>query len=287
VPATRRRRSVDATRDGEQIPSAEDEPMADATGRARRFAPGTFCWADLHAKDVQASKAFYMSTFAWRAADMPAAPGMTYTMFYKGDRDVCALHSTKVPGHPTFWQAYFAVDSADALAKKAESLGGRVVQAPFDVLDVGRMAVVADPTGATFAAWEARKHPGAGVMGEADTLVWCEADTSDLDRTIDYYAKLFGWTTKVDGEGPDRYVHFKIGDAMFGGAMQIKKDWGPVPSHWAICFGVDDVDATASKATAAGGKTVMGPATIPGTGRFAVIADPEGATFQIFKSERH
>jgi predicted enzyme related to lactoylglutathione lyase len=124
-------------------------------------------------------------------------------------------------------------------------------------------------------------------MGEPDTLVWCEADTTNLDQTVGYYTKLFGWQTKIDGDGAQKYVHFKNGDTMVGGAMQIQKEWGPgIPSHWAICFGVEDVDATTAKAKAAGGTALMGPVTLPGTGRYAVLADPQGATFQIFKSER-
>jgi predicted enzyme related to lactoylglutathione lyase len=254
----------------------------------REFPHGTFCWADLGVKDAQAAKKFYAAVFGWRAVDMPAGPGMTYTMLYKGDHDVCALYSQTRAGVPAYWQTYFAVDSADELAKKAESIGGKVVQPGMDVMDVGRMAVVSDPTGAMFVAWQGRNHRGAGVMGEPDTLVWCEADTSNVDVTVGYYTKLFGWQTKIDGEGANKYVHFKQGDAMVCGAIQIQKEWGPnVPSHWAVCFGVNDVDATTRRAKDAGGKVLMGPMDIKGTGRYAVLADPEGATFQIFKSERH
>jgi predicted enzyme related to lactoylglutathione lyase len=254
---------------------------------AKRLPHGSFCWADLGTKDAEAAKRFYTTVFPWRAVDMPAGPGMTYTMLFKGEKDVCALFNQR-PGMPSFWQTYFAVDSADEFAKKAESVGGKIVQPPMDVFDVGRMVAVADPTGAVFVGWQGKSHPSAGVMHEPDTLTWCEADTTNLDQTVGFYTKLFGWKTKIDGDGAHKYVHFQNGDAMVGGAMQIQKEWGPgIPSHWAICFAVSDVDATAARATGAGGKTLMGPTTLPGTGRFAVIADPQGATFQIFKSERH
>jgi predicted enzyme related to lactoylglutathione lyase len=241
----------------------------------------------LGTKDAEGAKAFYRALFPWAPSDLVTSTGATYTLMRKDGREVCGIYEQTRPGVPTIWQVYFAVDSADAFAQSAEAAGGRVIEPPFDVMDVGRMAVLRDPTGASFVAWEGRKLAGATIMGEPDTLVWCEADTTDLDRTVAYYTRVFAWSAKVDGEGPKRYVHFKNTDRMIGGAMLVQKEWGPVPSHWAVCFAVTDVDATAQKAKEAGGRAVMGPTTIPGTGRFAVLADPQGATFQVWKSERH
>jgi predicted enzyme related to lactoylglutathione lyase len=252
----------------------------------KRFPHGTFCWADLGASDVEDAKRFYTMLFHWQASEMTSSTGATYTIMNKADLRVCAIYSQTKPSTPTVWQVYFAVDSADAFAKKAEAEGGRSVQAPVDVMDAGRAAVLADPTGASFVAWEARSLLGFGVRDEPDTVAWCEADTTDLEGTVSYYSRVFGWATKVDGEGPHRYVHFKNGDRMVGGAMQVQKEWGPVPSHWAVCFAVTDVDITVQKARKAGGRAVVAPTTIPGTGRFAVLADPQGATFQVFRRDR-
>ena len=71
---------------------------------------------------------------------------------------------------PPHWAAYLAVDDADAVVAKAVSLGGTVLQAPFDVMDLGRMAVITDPIGASFSIWQAKKHSGVGVMSETGSL---------------------------------------------------------------------------------------------------------------------
>jgi predicted enzyme related to lactoylglutathione lyase len=254
---------------------------------AKKFPQGTFCWADLGTKDAEGAKAFYQALFPWSTSDMVTSTGATYTLMRKGEKEVCGIYAQARPGVPTMWQVYFSVDSADAFAQSAEAAGGRLIEPPFDVMDVGRMAVLRDPTGAAFVAWEGRKLAGAMILGEPDTLVWCEAETTDLDRTVAYYAQVFSWNAKVDGEGPKRYVHFKNRDRIIGGAMLVQKEWGPVPSHWAVCFAVGDVDGTAKKAKEAGGRILIAPKTIEGTGRLAVIADPQGATFHVMNSEQH
>ena len=72
-----------------------------------------------------------------------------------------------------------------------------MIAGPFDVMEHGRMAVLADPTGAVFALWQANKHPGATAIDEEGTLVWTELVTDDTNKAGDFYTKLFGWTTEA------------------------------------------------------------------------------------------
>jgi predicted enzyme related to lactoylglutathione lyase len=116
------------------------------------YAHGDFSWVDLATTDPTAAKSFYGGLFGWQPVDMPAGPGMTYTIFKLKNQDAAALYAMSKDmlsqGVPPHWLPYINVRNADDIAKKASQGGGKVLNAPFDVLDVGRMAPMQDPTGA-------------------------------------------------------------------------------------------------------------------------------------------
>src|SRR5258708_8239940 len=103
---------------------------------------------------------------------MPAGPGMIYTMCKLGTREACALYEmgAEMKGTPPRWASYVTVKDVDATAKKAAANGAKIIKEPFDVMDVGRQAIVQDPTGATFCLWQAKKHIGAAVVHEPGAL---------------------------------------------------------------------------------------------------------------------
>ena len=178
------------------------------------------------------------------------------------------------------------VANADEVSAKAKALGGTVVKEPFDVMDVGRMAVIIDPTGAAFCIWQPGTHTGFGVKGEPNSLSWNELLTTDTTRAIDFYTKLFGWTADTHG-GAMPYTEWKNGDEHAGGMMQIQPHMGPMPPNWGIYFAVDDCDATFQKATSLGAQACVPPIDIENVGRFATISDPQGAVFSIIKLKPH
>lgn len=114
---------------------------------------------------------------------------------------------------------------------------------------------------------------------------WYELGTSDLSAAGGFYGKVFGWTVANSGmEGFD-YRLARMGEAMVAGMMSLDGQEGGPPPNWNIYFAVDDCDKAAADIGAAGGKLLMGPADIPGTGRFAVAADPQGAVFGILQPQ--
>ncbi|HEY2331192.1 MAG TPA: VOC family protein, partial [Acidimicrobiales bacterium] len=145
------------------------------------YAPGTPTWIDLGVPDIPKAAAFYGSLFGWTAEEAgPAEETGGYCNFtYKGHR-VAGLGPAMNPG-PPFWTSYFAVTDADAAVAKAKELGGQVFAEPMDVMDQGRMAVLADPTGAAFSVWQAGIHKGAELVNEDNTWCWNELSTRDLD----------------------------------------------------------------------------------------------------------
>ena len=213
---------------------------------------------------------------------------MVYTMLRLNGKDVGALFEKgeTMKDMPTYWASYISVASADETVAKAKALGGSIMKEAFDVMDVGRMAVIADPTGAHFCIWEPKKHQGIGVKGEPNSLTWNELLTNDTAKAGDFYTKLFGWVANTHG-APVPYTEFMNGDAHAGGMMQIQPGWGPVPPHWGIYFAVEDTDAAFAKATSLGAAAIVPPMDIEKVGRFATIKDPQGAVFSIIKLAPH
>src|SRR6267143_744602 len=199
-----------------------------------QHAPGTFCWPELATSDQPGAKKFYTSLFGWEFDDSPIGEGEVYTMLKLGNRPVGALFQMgkREAGTPPHWSAYVAVTDADQSAARAASLGGKVIMAPFDVMDVGRMAVIQDPQGAVVALWQARKHVGAGVLDEPGALCWTELMTTDTNAASRFYTGLFGWTAEAMPMGPAAYTLFKRGEKSAGGMMAIAPEMGPMPPYW-------------------------------------------------------
>ena len=263
--------------------------MSDAgTQTQMEHAPGSFCWIELATTDGPGAKKFYGELFGWEAHDSPVGPDMVYTILRLDGKDVGALFQKgeTMKDVPTHWASYISVTSADETVAKAKSLGGTIMKEAFDVMDVGRMAVITDPTGATFCIWQPKKHQGVGVKGEPNSLTWNELLTKDTARASDFYTKLFGWLDNTHG-GAMPYTEFMNGDTHAGGMMQIAPQMGPVPPHWGIYFAVDDPDAAFKKATSLGARAIVPPMDIEKVGRFATISDPQGAVFSIIKLTPH
>ena len=251
------------------------------------YEPGTFCWVDLATTDPVGAKAFYTGLFGWEPDDMPAGEGMTYTMFRLQGKYVSALgeqpEEERSQGIPSHWNVYVSVDDLERYADRARSAGGKVLAEPFEVLDAGRMAVVADPTGAIFCMWEPARHQGAELVMEDGALSWCELSTRDTAAAAEFYGSVFGWRADTETAGGMPYTLFRAGDSDRGGMMQIGDEWGDMPPSWGVYFEVGDCDASASRAKDLGGQIVVPPTDIPGVGRFSVLQDPQGASFSVIK----
>jgi predicted enzyme related to lactoylglutathione lyase len=172
------------------------------------------------------------------------------------------------------------VDDVDEAARKAESAGGKIIVAPMDVMAAGRMAIFMDTTGAVIAAWQPGQHLGAQLANEPGALIWSELSSSDVAKSKAFYSAVFGW----GWGGGDEYPEAQVSGRTIGAIMpRVPGMPADVPDNWLVYFGSADVDADVRKATGLGASVIAGPADIPGTGRFAVLTDPQGAVFALFR----
>jgi uncharacterized protein len=238
------------------------------------YAHGTPSWVDLATPDLDGSKDFYGALLGWRFERGTEQEGF-YTMAYLGDAAAAGMMQIS-EGNPMapVWTSYVTVDDIQQTVKQVEPSGGQVVQAPIDVLEFGKMAVLADPTGAVICAWQPGTHIGSGVVNEPGAFCWSELISPDVEKAAVFYGELFGWTTRTTEMGPGQaYTEFLLDGNSIAGGMAPPAPG--MPAYWGVYFSVADTDGALDQAKAKGASVMMGPIDIP-AGRFAVLRDPQG-----------
>jgi predicted enzyme related to lactoylglutathione lyase len=241
-------------------------------GERTSHPPGTFSWAELATSDAEAAKAFYAQLFRWEYDDNPIGDGQVYTMAARDGGTVAALFGSDQPPH---WNCYVTVASADESVAKAKDAGGTELHEPFDVMDVGRMAFVADPAGAAIFLWEPRRHIGAQLVNQPGALNWNDLVTPDPDGAERFYGALFGWTFEEHQEVPG-YRVIKNGDHENGGVFP-RED---APPGWIPYFGHEDVGRVIEEVPGLGGEVLN--AFQMWQGSIGVVSDPQGAPFALW-----
>ena len=222
---------------------------------------GTFCCAELHTPDVEASARFYGDLFGWELKP----PVIRHT------------------SGPARWIPFVRVERLEAAAERARGLGVRDVSTPF-VTGAARTCIVEDHGGAVFGL---REDDG----GEASSpgMWWVETSVDDIAAAHRFYSSLFGWrpeTTKKyhDADGHLEYTVFRIGDDGVAGAIQHEPSWG-VTQRWQIIFAIDDWKKTITGATHAGCRLEFWR-DVPNVGRLGNLWDPTGALFCVMRERQ-
>ncbi|GAA2156252.1 hypothetical protein FHX52_4181 [Humibacillus xanthopallidus] len=250
-----------------------------------RFAPGTPCWADVMVDDLDAARRFYGALFGWTFEDLPAEAG-GYVMARKDGHVVAGAMAKNPddPGQVSAWTLYLATDDVDAAAKRAATSGGIFFLGPMDVLDVGRIAVGADPAGAAYGLWQAKRHTGTDLVDEPGALCWAETMSRSYAASKTFYTEVFGYHLQEIGEDDFHYSVASLDDGRpIGGIGEIPAAApAEVPSHWMVYFAVESCDEAADRVLELGGSVVQPPFDTT-YGRMAVVAGPSGETFSIMR----
>jgi predicted enzyme related to lactoylglutathione lyase len=265
------------------------------------YIAGVTCWVDTSQPDPDVAAAFYGGLFGWEFEDvMPAGSEGRYLIARLRGGDVAAVSSQPVGTPPqATWNTYIWVEDADEAAVKAGEAGGSVLTEPLEVMDAGRMAVLADPEGAAYCVWQASAHRGAGIVNEPGSLNFNVLDSRDPEVAKRFYGAVFGWTT-LDLGSREFWTMTAYGDyldtltpgtrertAELGAAgfedvvaaiTPISGDDAYTPACWGVTFSTDDADATAARVDELGGTVVVAPVDAPYS-RLTVLCDPGGATF--------
>jgi uncharacterized protein len=272
-----------------------------------RYIPGVPCWIDSTQPDPDAAMAFYGGLFGWEFEDAapPGAPSSYFIARLPGG-DVAAI-GPRPEGAPetAVWNTYVWVEDADETAGRVRAAGGTVIAEPREVGDSGRVAIFADPDGASFFVWQAGQHRGAAVVNEPGSLNFNDLHTRDLEAAKSFYGAVFGWDVIDVGGGFTAWALPGYGDFLeerrpgmrqglkemgaperfedvVASVAQIGDDEPDTPAHWSLTFAVDDADAVAARAAELGGRVIVPPFDAPWV-RMTIVEDPQGATFTASK----
>lgn len=242
---------------------------------------GVPSWIDIGVADFDTAAAFYSGLFGWEIPEGREESGHYRSVTLDG-AVVAGMSPMQMAPGPPFWTTYVNVDSADEVVGKVADAGGQVLMPPMDVMDFGRMAILADPTGAAIGLWQPNSHKGADVTNEPGTYSWSELLTDDIAAASDFYAAVLGWQVRTS-EGEMPYSEFQVDGRSVAG-MMVRPPMLPaeVPNHWGVYFAVSDLDASVARATELGGSALSGTIDTP-AGRIATMADPTGASFNLIE----
>jgi len=249
---------------------------------------GVPSWIELMTTDDAAAVSFYGALFGWEDDPQEIPGGGVYHMAKLEGDQIAGLgkqNDEEVQrGIPPHWSVYLAVDDAEATAAKVSGAGGQVIVPVMDVMGLGRMAVIADPTGGMVGLWQAQLHKGFDRAHEPNTISWCELITDDPSRAAEFFRTVLDVPT-VEMPMGDAAPYTLLGPDKEQGAgiMQKTPEMGQMPNVWGVYFEVADCDAAVEQAKGLSATVLAEPMDIM-PGRFAMLADPQGAVFGIIKS---
>lgn len=248
-----------------------------------RYEPGVPCWVDVMVPDQQAALNFYTDLFGWQGEiGPPESAG--YSVCTLHGKPVAGVMATRAPDEqappPPVWTMHLATQDVDAAVQRITDNGGTVLVPARDVMDLGRVAVAKDPTGAVFGLWQAKDFIGAQVVNEHGAVIWSELNTSDVDAAKSFYCNLGIETSPM--EGAPGYHALSVNGRTIGGMQGLENSPPGTPSHWMTYFAIDDTDSTVDALTRAGGSVLVPPFDMM-AGRMSVVQDPQGAVFALIK----
>lgn len=244
-----------------------------------------FCWTELGTTDKEKAEKFYSRLLGWDSTppQLRTRSGqlIEYALLCIGGRYVGGLYplfrTQKKQGARPQWLSYVQVADVAATAKTAAQLGASVLAGPLDVFDLGRLMILRDPQGASFGAWQAlRLGGGFQTRDEPGFASWFEHVSEDVQRAIDFYAALFGWSRPSSASGGER-VLLELGGVPVAGFTTRAQPRSA--SQWLTFFQVADCDASCQKLLMLQGSVLAQPTGAPGSPRIAVVSDPQGAAF--------
>ncbi|MGW7196121.1 VOC family protein [Streptomyces chryseus] len=242
---------------------------------------GVPCWADAMFTDVEGAKSFYGDVLGWTFAESSTEYG-DYTQAYSDGKAVAAV-VPPMPGQdaPSSWCLYLASPDVAATARKITDNGGEVLMEPMQVGDFGSMLLAKDPSGAVFGVWQAGRHEGFEKHGEPGAYAWAEVFTRAPEKSDAFFPAVFPYTAQRMEDDAIDFKVFNVGDDAVLGRMRMTDEFPPeIPPYIQVYFAVEDCDAAVAKATERGGTLHFGPMDSP-FGRFAALADPQGAAFAV------
>lgn len=238
---------------------------------------GRITWRELQTTDPETASRFYPEVFDWHVEPVDLG-GVNYRLVKQGGQDIAGIRPVvAIEGYADRWVPFIEVKDVDASVDRALALGAKVLSAASDIPNVGRFAVIADPQGGVVTLFY-NANPMAPRQDRPNDseFSWEQIDTADPEGTRRFYSGLFGWTV-VTLEGVDTF-------AVDGRSIVSIVPAAPGAStRWLSHIVVDDLVSACGVITSAGGAVQVPEVVVPNVGAYAVVTDPKGAAFCVFR----
>lgn len=245
-----------------------------------------FCWTELGTTERDKAEKFYSRLLGWESTPPPlrtrSGQLIDYVLLQIGGLYVGGMYpmfrAQRKQGTRPQWLSYVQVADAAATTAAARKLGASVLAGPLDVFDLGRMTILRDPQGALFGTWQAMRLDGGFQTRDLPGFAsWFEHVSEDAGAAVRFYSSLLGWARRTpDLNGGERVLLEQGGAPVAGFTTRVQPRASP---HWLTFFQVADCDASCQKLVSLQGSVLAQPVGAPGSARFAVGSDPQGAAF--------
>jgi predicted enzyme related to lactoylglutathione lyase len=240
-----------------------------------------FVWYELVTSDIDAALAFYRPLLGWESQDFPGS-GERYAVISANGKGVGGIMALPAGMSEPFWMGYIGTPDIDKAIVGFMAAGGKMHREPWEIPNVGRLALVADPQGAGLALIQgASDQPSEAfsqqLPGHGN---WNELHTSDPAAAFAFYSAQFGWTKgdAMDMGPMGTYQIFRFGDVQAGGMVKAREGQRPA---WLFYFGTPSIRSAVSRIAENGGTVLHGPSEVPGGALIIHARDPQGALFAL------
>ena len=254
-------------------------------------AHGSHIWYELITPDPDGAKAFYDAIVGWDVEAQPAGE-MDYRMINRSGGGFAGgvtrlTGEMQSHGARPVWLGYIGVDDVDQSVAAVQQGGGKALMPAFDIPNVGRIAMVADPQGNPFYIMKP-KPPEGQEDAQSDVfsataeqrVSWNELSTADPAAARAFYGELFGWTSDefMPMGGFGEYRFFDHAGRRIGAVFGVMPEGS---AAWRYYIRVPSIAQAAEAVKASGGTVSMGPHEVPGGDHIIVGNDPQGAEFAL------
>jgi predicted enzyme related to lactoylglutathione lyase len=287
VPQAKRKSGSGRSRKGGRG-SAKTAAFGRVAGSPAPTSHGRFCWYDLATPDVPAALRFYGELFGWTIQVKNMGPVIGgYHVASVGDGELGGIMPLPERRTPPCWLAYVGVPDIQAVCTAAMRADGAIHRPPTSIPGAGGFAVLSDPTGGVLAPIQLADPPTRDLTAPSvpGLVAWNELVTSDPERAGAFYARVFGWTVeRIDLDRTPYWIFRRHGEDV-AGMIEAPASPEPDAASWMLYFHVADADASAERVEGLGGAVLIPPFDVPTVGRCALIADPAGVVFRLYRPE--
>lgn len=240
-----------------------------------------FVWYELATRDIDAALAFYKPLLGWEAQDFPGASERYAIVSAKGS-GIGGVMALPEGMSQCFWMGYVGTPDIEATLRRFTASGGKLQRGPWDIPNVGKIALVTDPHGAGLALIQGASDRKSDSFDphRPGHCRWNELHTPDPAAACAFYGDVFGWTKgeAIDMGPMGTYQIITADETGIGGIVAARPGMKP---NWLFYFGNDDVRGAIPRIADSGGTVLHGPSEVPGGLIMLHAADPQGAAFAL------